>query len=166
MSLLLAGSLSAKSTTEKAGDVFAALLPLGAYAATLYLHDKDGQYQFYKSYGTALASTYLLKYTVKEKRPDSDKEDSFPSAHTSSSFSGATFIHRRYGLKYAIVPYMAALFTGYSRVDANRHHTHDVIAGALIGIISSWYFTDRYKNLDIKPVISTNYKGLQISYRY
>jgi len=164
--LLLTVSLSAKNTTEKTGDIFALLIPLSTYGTTLYLDDKDGQYQFYKSYGTTLASTYILKYTIKEERPDKSNDHSFPSAHTSSSFSCATFIHKRYGFRYAVVPYLVASFVGYSRVDADKHYTHDVISGAVIGIISSWFFTDRYKNLEVKPIISSDYKGLQLSYRW
>jgi hypothetical protein len=31
---------------------------------------------------------------------------------------GASFIHERYGLKYAIPAYVAASFVGYSRVES------------------------------------------------
>lgn len=164
--LLLSTLINAKSTTQQIGDVLAAAIPLGGYGATLYFDDKEGGYEFFKSYGTAIATTYALKYTVREKRPDTDEKDSFPSGHTSSAFSGASFIHKKYGLKYAIIPYLGAIYTGYSRVDSNRHHTHDVIAGALIGIASSWYFTTPYKNVVIKPIVGADYKGLQIGYKW
>ena len=36
--------LSAKSNTETLGDILAVALPLGAYGATLYNQDKEGQY--------------------------------------------------------------------------------------------------------------------------
>jgi len=44
---------------------------------------------------------------------------------------GLVLIHMRYGIKASIIPYIAAIFTGYSRVASNRHYTHDVIAGAI-----------------------------------
>lgn len=44
-----------------------------------------------------------------------------PSGHTSAAFQGDAFIHKRYGFDYAIVPYMGAIFTGYSRVHANKN---------------------------------------------
>jgi len=165
-SLLLSTTLFAKDNVEKIGDILQIAIPLSAYGTTLYLADKEGQMEFYKSYGVSLASTYALKYTVREQRPNSTAKDSFPSGHTSSAFSGATFIHKRYGLKYAIVPYLGAIYTGYSRVHANKHYTRDVVAGALIGTASSWYFTTPYKNLDVQPVIGAGYKGVQVKYTW
>ena len=156
----------AKNNTEKIGDILSVVIPIGAYGTTLYLNDEEGQYQFYKSYGTTLAATYTLKYTVREKRPDSDDTDSFPSLHTSSAFSGATFIYKRYGFEYAIIPYLGAIYTGYSRVHSNKHYTRDVIAGALIGTASSWFFTSPYKNLDITPEVGAGYKGVQFNYKW
>jgi membrane-associated phospholipid phosphatase len=102
----------------------------------------------------------LLKYTIREKRPDSDNRDSFPSGHTASAFSGASFIHKRYGIKQAIVPYILATFTGYSRVKENKHHIRDVIAGAVISSAFSLYFADKY-NLPI--MANSDGNGLAIS---
>ncbi len=87
---LSASTIYAKSTTESIGDVFSIAIPASAYVTALYLNDKDGQIQFYKSFGTTMATTYVLKYTVREKRPDSNNKDSFPSGHTSSAFAGAS----------------------------------------------------------------------------
>ena len=165
ISLLLSSSLCAKSNTEQLGDILQLTVPLGAYGTTLYLDDKEGQNQFYKSYGATLGATYALKYSVKEKRPNTDSTDSFPSGHTSSAFSGASFIHKRYGLKYAILPYVAATYTGYSRVHSNKHYTKDVVAGAIIGIASSWYFVSPYKNLQINPITDVGYKGVELNYK-
>ncbi len=63
--------------------------------------------------------------------------------HTASAFSGAAFIHKRYGIKRAILPYLAAGFTGFSRVQAKKHHIHDVIAGAAIGEITGYFLTSK-----------------------
>ncbi len=156
----------AKSTTESIGDALSIAIPTAAYGTSLYLGDKNGQMQFYKSFGTTMGATYLLKYSVREKRPDSNNKDSFPSGHTSSAFAGASFIHKRYGLKYAILPYITAIYTGYSRVHANRHHPIDVYAGAAIGILSSWYFVTPYKNLQVTPIVSSDFKGLSLNYKW
>jgi membrane-associated phospholipid phosphatase len=158
--------VNAKSTTETLGDIFSIAVPASAYGTSLYIGDKDGQMQFYKSYGSTMAATYILKYTIREKRPDSDNRDSFPSGHTSSAFAGASFIQQRYGWKYSILPYLAAVYTGYSRVHSNRHHPIDVYAGAALGMLSSWYFVTPYKNLHVTPVIDGDFKGLNISYRW
>jgi len=163
---LLYLSVFAKSTTETVGDILQIALPLSAYSTTLYLSDTEGEYQFYKAYGTTMATTIALKYTVAEPRPDSDNKDSFPSGHTSSAFAGASFVHFRYGLKYAIIPYLAATYTAYSRVASNKHYTHDVLAGALLGILSNWYFVTSYKDVTINPSYTANYKGVTLSYNW
>jgi membrane-associated phospholipid phosphatase len=162
----ISNNLQAKSTTETLGDVFSIAIPATAYGTSLYLNDKEGQMQFYKSFGSTMAATYVLKYAVREKRPDSNNKDSFPSGHTSSAFAGASFIQQRYGWKYSIAPYLAAIYTGYSRVHSNRHHPVDIYAGAAIGILSSWYFVTPYKNLQVTPIIDTNFKGLSLNYQW
>ena len=158
--------LNAKSNTETLGDILSAIIPIGGYGTALYLDDKEGQTEFYKSYGTTLATTYALKYSVREKRPDSDAQDSFPSGHTSSAFSGASFIHKRYGFKYAVVPYLGAIYTAYSRVHSNRHYRRDVVAGAILGTASSWYFTTSYNKVEITPSIESKYQGVKVSYKW
>ena len=143
--LLLSPFIYASSTSEKIGDAFRIILPLSAYGTTLYLDDNKGQMEFYKSFGTTVAITYALKYGVKKERPNGEDTRSFPSGHASSTFASATFIHIKYGLKYAWLPYLASTYTAYSRVQAREHYTIDVISGAAIGIVSSWFFTSEYK---------------------
>ncbi len=176
--LLLASALGAgelshrQQTLEDIGDALLIIIPASAYGATLYLQDTQGQYAFYKSFGATLATTYTLKYSVQEERPNGENTRSFPSGHTSTTFQSATFIHMRYGLKYAALAYIGATFTAYTRVESQHHYTHDVIAGALIGSVFSWIFTDAYKMKDseIKPVVfnthhsSNNYYGLKMTW--
>ena len=92
----------------------------------------------------------------------------FPSGHTSAAFQGASFIHYRYGLKKAIVPYIAATFVAYSRVYSEKHYLHDVLAGAFIGTFSNYYFVSKYKDMTIKPVAflsgDTSIYGLNIKF--
>ena len=158
--------LNAKSNTQKIGDILATGIPLVAFGSTFYMHDEEGRMQFYKAYGTTMLSTIALKYTVREKRPDTDTRDSFPSGHTSSAMSAAVFVHRRYGLVSAIPAYIGAIYTGYSRIHVHRHHPRDVLAGAAIGALSGWYFVDPMKKLSVTPEIGSDYKGMQINYRF
>jgi len=157
----------AKSDTEQAGDILSLFIPAIAYGTTLWTEDSQGQIEFYKSYGSTIALTHILKETVRAPRPNHpDSHTSFPSGHTSSAFSGATFIHKKYGFNYAIPAYIGAIYTGYSRVHAKKHYTKDVIAGALLGIGFSWYFTTPYKNLKISPTIENKSYGLQFNYTW
>ena len=154
------------STTEKIGDALRLIIPIGAYTSTLYLEDKQGQMEFYKSFGVTVATTYALKYTVKRERPNGENNRSFPSGHTSSTFGAASFIHLRYGWKYAIAPYIGAIFTGYSRVVSKQHYLSDAIAGASIGLLSSWYFTLPYNKLQVEALNQQGYRGIQVSYNW
>ncbi len=158
--------LCAKSNTETLGDILAVTLPLSAYGTTIYNQDNEGESQFYKSYGITIATAVVLKYAIKEERPDKSNNRSFPSGHTASAFAGAGFIHKHYGLKYAVVPYILATYTGYSRVHSNKHHTHDVIAGATIAMLSNWYFVEPYKNLTISPIATSEFQGVKVNYKF
>lgn len=165
--LLVALQLThAKSNTQKIGDFLAFAIPATAYGSTFYMDDEEGRGEFYWAYGTTMVTTNVLKYTVREKRPDTNERDSFPSGHTSSAFSGASFVHRRYGLTYALPLYVGAIYTAYSRVHVNRHHTRDVVAGAALGMLSSWYFVDEKQKLSVTPEVDDSYKGLQVHYKF
>lgn len=165
---LLTPSLYAKGKTELAGDVLTLLIPSVAYGTTLVTGDKEGQMEFYKSYGSTVALTTILKKTVRERRPNnSSSTESFPSGHASSAFAGATFIHKKYGIEYAIPAYLGAIYTGYSRVHAQKHYTHDVIAGALLGMGLSWYFTSSKDSVAVTPLINAQSDvGLMVNYNW
>ena len=157
----------AKTNTEKAGDILTLFIPTLALGTALYKNDYKGSMEFLKAYTATAATTQILKYTVREQRPNNvDSYTSFPSGHTSSAFSGASFIHKRYGFKYAIPGYLGAIYTAYSRVKAEKHYTHDVIAGALLGIGFSWYFVSPYQNLQITPTANKDTYGVQFNYKW
>ncbi|MDA3945439.1 MAG: phosphatase PAP2 family protein [Helicobacteraceae bacterium] len=155
-----------EKTIEYLGDALAVMIPASAYVSTFYMDDHDGQIQFYKSIATSTATTFALKYTVKRERPDGSNDRSFPSAHTMFAFQSATFIHQRYGFTYAIAAYLGATFVGYSRIEADKHYLSDVLAGAAIGSLSSWFFTDRYKSISLQPMAKEGAYGVILAYRW
>ena len=132
---------------QKAGDIFQITIPLSGIYMTYQNDDEIGRKNFLKSYAATLTATYLLKKITARERPDGSNSMSFPSGHTSSAFSGASFINSRYGLKFGIPAYCTASFVGYSRVHANKHYWTDVIAGAFLATLTNYLFT---KDLDIK----------------
>src|SRR5712691_9308591 len=111
---------------------------------TLAKRDGIGALELTETVGATLGLTYALKYGINERRPNGGNQ-SFPSGHTSISFSAAEFMRKRYGWEYGVPAYAAASFVAYSRVESGEHHPHDVIAGAGIGILSSYSFTKPYK---------------------
>ena len=163
-SLLLAISMSvcpslssAKNQTQQAGDLLQVAIPAIALGTTLtHDHETDGVKQLFKAMVTTQLATIALKQMTHERRPNGHCCDSFPSAHTAMAFTGASFIHKRYGLKYALPAYLGATYVGYSRVHVKAHYTKDVLAGAALGVASSFYFTKPYKGFSVEP---TAYKG-------
>ncbi|WP_345975035.1 phosphatase PAP2 family protein [Sulfurimonas sp. HSL3-7] len=148
------------------GDGLAVIIPASAYGSTFCLHDHDGRSAFYKSIAVSTATTFGLKFTVKRERPDGSNDRSFPSAHTMYAFQGATFIHQRYGLQYALAAYLGAAFVGYSRIETDKHYLGDVLAGAAIGSLSAWFFTDRYNDVALQPLAVQGAYGIMIAYRW
>lgn len=164
---LFAMSTHAASNIERAGDVLAVTIPAVAYGSTYYMDDKTGRNQFYQAFATNVATTYTLKTLVDKERPDGSDNDSFPSGHTALAFGGASFIHKRYGLEYSIPAYVGATFVGYSRVHADKHDTADVLAGAAIGGLTSFYVTPYERDgLSIAPNIAPDYYGFVAHYEF
>lgn len=164
--LLVTLPAQANGDTEKAGDIMLAVIPAVAYGMTFKFDDNDGRKQFYKLFLSTAAVSYGLKKTVRRKRPNG-KDESFPSGHTSLTFSSATFMQKRYGWKYGLPAYAAASFVGWSRVESDNHHVEDVLAGALIGTLSAYYFTTPFtENIHISAVAGDRTYGLMIQGRW
>lgn len=163
--LLLCGAAQAEKN-ETAGTVLTVAISAAAFGSTFYMDDPEGRTQFYPAFLTNLVATEALKYTVQRERPDASDKHSFPSGHTSIAFQGAAFIHQRYGFEYAIPAYLLGAYVGYTRVDAKKHYTSDVLAGAALGIVSSFYFVDPYTKAIVSPVVSENYYGVQLAAKW
>jgi membrane-associated phospholipid phosphatase len=154
--------VQAAGSIETAGDVLMIALPTAAAGLTLGFRDGQGALELGKSAALALGVTYVLNYTIDAKSPNGDNR-SFPSAHTSISFSSAEFMRKRYGWNYGIPAYVAATFVAYSRLESDQHYTRDVIAGAVIGIVSAYLFTEPYKGWQIQPDVDHAYYGVRLT---
>ncbi|MBP5770648.1 MAG: phosphatase PAP2 family protein [Bacteroidaceae bacterium] len=78
-----------------------------------------------------------LKYSIRERRPDSASRNSFPSGHTATAFTGAELVREEYGLGIGIAAYGIASGVAFLRLYNERHWVGDVLFGAGIGILSA-----------------------------
>jgi membrane-associated phospholipid phosphatase len=81
-----------------------------------------------------------VKKLTKRRRPDSIfKRNSFPSSHTATSFMGAEMIRSEINqfTPVSTFSYTIATSTALLRVYKRKHWASDVVAGALIGVISA-----------------------------
>jgi len=153
---------SAATSVETAGDILQFAIPLAGAGLTLAHKDGQGALQLGESVLLTVGVTYALKYSINAPRPDTGGQ-SMPSGHTAIAFTGAEFMRKRYGWEYGVPAYAAASFVAYSRVEAKRHHVRDVVAGAGIGILSSYIFTRPYKGWNVSIEGDTKSFGMRLS---
>jgi len=157
----------AKSSSEHTGDVLQILIPTSGLLASLVVEDStEGTGQWGLSLLTTIGITSILKLSVHKTRPNGVCCNAFPSGHTSASFMGASFIHRRYGVGYAIPAYIAATYVAHTRVANDKHDLTDVTAGAMVGLLGSYLFTTRYKGLTLEPLAGNGYYGLSVNQQW
>ena len=158
--VLLLQPLNAHSSDwfETWGDVFQ-FLPLMAGAYSLARQDYEGLAQLALGTGTTLAITKPSKYTFVgisqanenaagiSRRPNNGGFDGFPSGHTSSAFSAAGYMQKRYGWKFGLPTTLLATSVGISRVVSEHHTVLQVLVGALLGYGVSYLFAKRLENI-------------------
>jgi len=129
-----------------------------------------------------LASSFLimsgtvlsLKSITKVERPDGSSNNSFPSGHTATAFSGAEFLWQEYkdvNIWYGISGYIVATGTGFFRIYNARHWLSDVAMGAGVGILSTkiayWIFPYTKNKIfksekNVSSAITPYYNGNQL----
>jgi hypothetical protein len=142
---------------EKAGSLLQYAIPAAGLAATYFaqpdrqpdpdasfwLMGRSPRHDLLMAVARSWAVTAALKYSVREERPNGGDNRSFPSGHTSLAATGAEFIRKEYGWGWGVPAYLLTGFVGWSRVQADQHFTHDVLAGAAIGILANHDFWRR-----------------------
>ncbi|WP_167856503.1 phosphatase PAP2 family protein [Hymenobacter metallicola] len=124
-----------------------------------------------KSEAIMVATTFSVKYLVKEERPDKSNNYSFPSGHTAQAFLAASIVHTEFRDQsqwYGIGAYTIATSVAALRMINTKHWQSDVVAGAGFGILSAHlgYLTHRNrwgrkpnlpKGMSFSPTWQTGY---------
>jgi len=110
--------------------------------------------------------TETMKRSFGRVRPNGGCCKSFPSGHTSHSYTIAAIAHELYGNQVGALAYGLATLVAVSRMNDNKHYLSDVIFGAALGTSIGRAFSTQYHenifgkaNIDILPTMA-----LRISY--
>jgi membrane-associated phospholipid phosphatase len=134
---VLLASQSAHATSQDdwstASDIGVGGLVLWSLGVPAAEGDTQGALQAGASVAVGFGAAQGLKQVFPEQRPDGSGNDSFPSGHTATAFAAATSILDRRGPGEGIPALAVASLVGLARVEADKHHWYDVLAGAAIG---------------------------------
>lgn len=159
----------AQKGVKTSTDIVTIALPAATLAGVLIMQDWEGLKEGAFTAVATLGATYLLKWTVNERRPNRTSFDSFPSGHTSACFATATFLQKRYGWKFGVPAYVASTYVAWGRCFSKRHYWWDVVAGAAIGTASAWIFTTPFAKkhqLTITPWTDGQHLAVSTSFTF
>jgi len=121
-----------------------------------------------ESLGGTVLIQQLLANVVGRERPNGEDDKSFPSGHTSWAFAATTLIVRElhdpsddsFHFVDALL-YLPAAFTGWERIDADKHWTSDVVVGAFLGVFMTNWIWDAHYGSDegSQPTIYSDARG-------
>lgn len=154
------------SSWTKAGDMMLVMAPAYALGLSIMAEDYHGTLQLGESVLAGQIASEGIKSLKLETRPNKKDKKSFPSGHAVGAFSSAMFVHKRYGIRYAITPYFMSIFTSYTRVKTRAHYWHDCIAGAAVSALFTWILVDKYvpKNIDIAADTNSVHVGFNTQF--
>lgn len=103
-----------------------------------------------------MVTTRVVKIAVDRTRP-SGGGHSFPSGHSSATFTTAAVVHRHFGWKAGVPAYAAAGFVGLARVADRSHWVSDTVFGAAMGVAAAWTVTRGHDNKSwtVTPIVTS-----------
>jgi len=163
-------ALSEAKIASGAGNVV--YLAAGTLLA-LFEDGKAGKEHALRTADSLLTSTIIteaLKRITREQRPDKSGNTSFPSGHATAAFAVAT-MESHYHPGQSLLWYGGATLIAASRVQLHRHYVHDVLAGAVVGYLTSRLELSRPRGLLPAPFIHSesarhSTQGLQIGFTF
>lgn len=161
------------------GDMGGQLIPNAAYvlgqSVAAWAGNSKGRHRaigMFKASAYAASVTTVLKYSIREPRPNEHSDrNSFPSGHTTTAFAFGGYVLMEHGWTWGLPAMGLATLTAVSRINDNRHRTHDVLAGATIGLayafgIAGLQGTGQLASYQFVPLLDGDLKGLAVTYSY
>ena len=155
---------ASKKGWADASDVGAYGLMAASIGVPLVKKDSKGALQAAGSLAAVSLVTEGMKEAFPEWRPDRSDRKSFPSGHTSRSFAAAATLFNRNGKSIGIPAMIVASFVGVARVQADKHHWHDVAVGAGLGLATGFLITGKKENSQTAFVPWADTKGGGVSF--
>lgn len=153
-----------KLYVERSTDVLSITPVLTGLCVAFVNEDKEGLIELGLSTGTCLVVNYALEALIHKDRPDKSSAHSFPSTHSAVSFTGATFLMKRYGWKFGIPAYAISTYVAWGRTYSKKHDVWDVISGAALGTGCALIYSHKRfkgKSFSIAPtIIGESRKGV------
>lgn len=160
---------------SKLGDLYGQVYPNAIYTLGMLGHgllfkgrmsNSRAGHMFKATLYAGLVAT-ILKYTVREPRPDNSKEkNSFPSGHTTTAFTFATVVATEHEWYWGLLALGGAALTGYSRMNDGRHFLHDVVAGMTLGVsygLGTYYNRQgQGRAYAIAPILDEERTGIRV----
>ncbi|MBR9683476.1 phosphatase PAP2 family protein [Candidatus Woesearchaeota archaeon] len=119
------------------------------FLSTLFLYEKKTKIVPYLALAviSAFVISYLLKLIILRPRPEIiplviKSTSSFPSTHAAVAAATLFFIRKLKPTYFlALIPTILVILTGYYN---GVHYLSDVLAGTLIGVVTSYFVSQRF----------------------
>lgn len=161
------------------GDVMGQMVPnllyIGGMSIAGIYHDPKAYNRaigMFKATAYASSVTTILKYTIREPRPnDHSTRNSFPSGHSTTVFAFSGYVAGEHGWGWGSAALALSVFTAYSRINDNMHRLHDVTAGATVGWVYGWGISKlqrkeakeaKEKEAFFAPILDSNTAGVSL----
>tara|TARA_B100001123_G_C15326440_1_gene1029682 strand:+ start:67 stop:780 length:714 start_codon:yes stop_codon:yes gene_type:complete len=102
----------------------------------------------FSAVGVTAMTTWLIKGITSRERPNGSDKRSFPSGHTSGSFTVAAVVEELYSKNAGSAAYLLAALVGAHRIHDDKHWLTDVIAGAALGTAVGKGFSQIYREAE------------------